>query len=82
MTILAHVEMTDTFGREPNYAWVQRHTLRFPDGTPTVSIVKRAKRELSMQRVPCQRLEYGDTIELRPKGWARVIFIEITNAQI
>ena len=26
-----HIEVTDTFGHEPNYSWVRRATLEVPD---------------------------------------------------
>lgn len=69
------VEMTDTFGGEPNYSWVQRHTLDVPDGLHPRHVVRRAKRALSMQHVRCTRCEDADTITLRPHAWARIIFI-------
>ena len=69
------VEMTDTFGGEPNYCWLQRHTLEMPDDLHPTAVVRRAKRALSMQHVRCRREYDGTTITLRPYACARVIFI-------
>lgn len=69
------VEMTDTFGGEPNYSWLQRHTLEVPDDLHPRAIVRRAKRALSMQHVRCTRWDDGTTITLRPHAWSRIIFI-------
>lgn len=69
------VEMTDTFGGEPNYSWVQRHTLDVPDNLHPHHVVRRAKRALHMQHVRCTRWEHDNIITLRPHAWARIIFI-------
>lgn len=69
------VEMTDTFGGEPNYSWLQRHVLELPDTLSTLAVVRRAKAVLGMQSVHCARWDDGTTITLRPYAWARIIFI-------
>ena len=68
-------ELTDTFGGEGNYSWVQRETIELPAGSSDLSIVRAAKRALGLSGVRCARSELGETIELRPYGLCQVAFI-------
>lgn len=65
-------EYTDTFGGEPNYCWVQRGTI---SAETELSAVRRVKAELGLTGVPCRRSDYGDSIELVPRGSCTVVFI-------
>lgn len=69
------VEYTDMFGREANYSWVTRKTFDLPYHATPRSIVIRAKKELGLTGVKCDMAEFGETIELRPRGSCTVIFI-------
>jgi hypothetical protein len=68
-------ELTDTFGGEVNYSWVQRERIELPAGSSDLSIVRAAKRALGLSGVRCARSELGETIELRPYGLCQVAFI-------
>lgn len=70
-----NIEVTDTFGHEPNYAWVRRYELTVPDGTSWGAVVRRAKRLIGWSGVRCTRVDYGDMTELRPVGECMVCFI-------
>ncbi len=53
-------EFTDTFGGEANYSWVIRKEFSVPDNATERSIVMRAKRELSLTGVVCDREDLGE----------------------
>ena len=71
------VEHTDTFGGEANYSWVNRVEFTVPDEASDLQIVRRAKAELGLTGVACKRNDLGDAIELRPIGYAQVVFIDV-----
>jgi len=66
------IEVTDTFGDQANYSWVEKYCIEATDATA----VRRAKREIGWNGVRCDRHDYGDLIELRPRGLAQVAFIQ------
>jgi len=72
-------ELTDTFGGEANYSWVNRKEMVLPDNLTDVGIVRRVKAEYGM--TGCKfgsRDNFGDTIALwYPDGNAVVLFINI-----
>jgi hypothetical protein len=69
------IEVTDTFGSEPNYSWVKRKELELMDALSKYSIVRRVKKEIGWSGQRCLTVDYGDTIELRPYGVCQVAFI-------
>lgn len=69
------VEYTDTMGGEANYSWVKRKTFKAPRNISDLSLVRKAKKELSLTGLRCDRSNLGETIQLRPRGEATVIFI-------
>ncbi len=74
-TIKFIVEYTDTFGGEANYSWVRRKTFEAPRNISDLSLVRKAKKEIGLTGARCDRNEFGETIELRPRGTATVLFI-------
>lgn len=68
-------EITDTFGGEANYSWVRRGEVILPEGASDLTLVRRVKRALGLEGVPCNRESYGEQIVLRPVGACVVIFI-------
>ncbi len=60
-----HYEITDTFGGEANYSWVQRGNLSAPTKRGQVREIKRLM-GITGQR--CQIADFGDLIEVRPVG--------------
>lgn len=69
------VEVTDTFGGEANYSWVERYSLVAPKGLSDRALVRRAKAVAGWTGLRCRRWEYDETIELRPVGTCRVMFV-------
>lgn len=70
-----YIEVTDTFGHEPNYSWVKRFTLDNIDGLTNYALVRRVKNLIGWNGCRCQTVNYGDMIELRPYGACQVAFI-------
>ena len=70
-----HYEMTDTFGGEANYSWARRGELELPEGASDLMLVRRVKKALGLENVPCKREECGDQIALYPIGSCTVVFI-------
>lgn len=69
------IEMTDTFGGEANYSWVRRGEIRADAKTSRLAIVRRAKRWAGLSGVRCDVCDFGDTIEIRPRGRCVVVFV-------
>lgn len=70
-----NIEVTDTFGHEPNYAWVRRQTLDVIDALSDYALVRRVKAAIGWSGKRCVTVKYSDTIELRPHGECVVCFI-------
>lgn len=68
------IELTDTFGGEPNFGWIKRATFTTRAGASQRAIVREAKRALDL----CGRWNtesYGDTYTMRASGACLVAFI-------
>lgn len=74
-TMKLNIEVTDTFGHEPNYGWVRRATLEVMDLTSRYACVRRAKAAVGWTGKRCVTVDHGDMIELRPHGECLVCFI-------
>ena len=70
-----HIEVTDTFGGEANYAWVKRKTVEMPEGITRRSVVQRAKKEMGWTGERCTMRDYSEAIELWLTGAHIVMFI-------
>ena len=91
------VEITDTFGGEANYSWLRRHSFTMPelnhykyDGFKGYSkavktyrreLVKKAKALAGWTGARCEVAEYGDTVEIRPRGAAMVAFVTFKEGE-
>lgn len=77
------VEHTDTFGGEANYCWVNRYEIH-PNGKTRkgerLSLVRQAKALCGLTGVRCQTTDFGDMIEIRPRGICQVIFVTYEDA--
>jgi len=73
--MLYDLELTDTFGGQANYAWVQRETIELPDTASDRQVVTAAKAALGLTGQRCRRFDCGEVIELRPVGFCQVAFI-------
>lgn len=58
-------EITDTFGGEPNYAWVDRGELR---AKTKLGVVRELKRLAGLTGKRCQVSDWGDEIHVLPIG--------------
>ena len=69
------IEVTDTFGGEANYAWVQRKTLTVSDDASDLTIVRRAKALMGWTGTPCKTENYNGEFSLRPQGICHIMFV-------
>lgn len=69
------VEHTDTFAGEPNYGWVRRHEFEAPDNASRRTLVRRAKQECGLTNEPCDVIEWGDEITIKPRGLHQIVFV-------
>ena len=85
------VELTDTFGGDANYSWVNRQTVHMPelthygyDGGSNYTranriakreLMRRAKASVGLTNVRGVKSDYGDSIEFRPYGACVVMFV-------
>lgn len=72
-----HWEITDTFGGEANYSWVRRGVIRCAPGESysDLAAVRRVKKAIDWDNVPCKRVAMGEIIALYPRGSCIVCFI-------
>ena len=72
-----HWAITDTFGGEASYPWLHRGVIRCAPGESynDRAAVRRVKKAIEWNNVPCKRVDLGDTIALYPYGSAVVCFI-------
>lgn len=91
MTNKYNVELTDTFGGDANYSWVNRETVTMPElthygydgGTNYAKankvyqreLMRKAKAAMGLTGVKGRVSSYGDAIEFRPYGLLQVMFI-------
>lgn len=66
-------EYTDTFSGVANYSWVREGTV---EAKSDLAAVRKVKAILGMQGIPCSRCEYCETIQLIPRGWCTILFID------
>jgi hypothetical protein len=74
-TTTIHYEVTDTFGGEANYSWVNKGSIEIPTDLSDLALVRRIKAEIGWSNVRCQKEDYGDMIKLKPYGVCQVCFI-------
>ena len=90
------IEITDTFAGEANYSWVKRDTITMPeitvfgyDGAQGYvkanqrfrrQLVRKAKAIAGWTGARCETVDYGDTIEIRPRGACMVAFVTYADA--
>jgi hypothetical protein len=74
-----NLEMTDTFGGEANYCWVERKTIDCK-AQSLYSKVAAAKRAMGL-RGRCKVEDYGDMLTIRPNGMNVVLFMGWDESQ-
>jgi hypothetical protein len=81
----AFITVTDTFGGEPNFGWVRRKLITFPDNLSNLALIRRAKKAININGVPCNTWNCGDSIEITPRhrGSNWIAFIDgFTNEEV
>lgn len=68
-------ELTDTFGGEANYSWVNRVTFNVPRGASRRTVVKHGKAALGLTNIRCQTDDCGTWITVKPYGMCQIAFL-------
>jgi hypothetical protein len=68
-------EVTDTFGGDANYSWVNRGSVEVKEGASDLAIVRKVKEAIGWNGIKCRREDWGDMITLKPYGMCVVLFI-------
>lgn len=69
------VEVTDTFGGEANYCWVNRYALTLPDGASDAAIMRAAKRAADYSGCRGRWENFGEDLAFYPRGACIVMFV-------
>ena len=74
-------EVTDTFGGEANYSWVNRATHEYDEheAPSRLGIVRMAKKFAGLTGQDCDVEDYGDQLTIRPKGSSAPCIICFVN---
>ena len=81
MMMIVNIERTDTFGGEPNYSWVERHSVTMPDNSSDLAIMRKAKELCGYSGLRGRVYTYGDMIEFRPYRVCQVMFITFESEE-
>jgi len=68
------VEVTDTFGGEANYCWVNRYEITTAGGISNLALVRRIKSVTGYSGIRGQTYVSGDFVEIRFPDRCVVIF--------
>lgn len=74
MPVKITVEHTDTFGGDANYAWLNRHNLELKTDS-RLAIIRAAKKACGFTGLSAKVSDFGDMIEIRPRGLCQIAFI-------
>jgi hypothetical protein len=77
-TITWQAELTDTFGGEANYGWVNRAEFELPAQATARQVVTAGKAALGLTGTRCRTTDLGEAFELRPTGSCTVAFLTPT----
>jgi hypothetical protein len=75
------IEHTDTFGGEANYAWINRKTIKMPDNSSDLAIIRRVKKETGLSGVRCKVENYGDILHIKPRGICQIVFVNFVFSE-
>lgn len=68
-------ELTDTFGGEANYSWVERNTETLPRGITDRALMRKAKAWAGLTGCRGKTVNLGETLAFYPRGSCTVLFI-------
>ena len=71
------IEVTDTFGGEANYAWVNRYDITTADDISYLALVRRIKAAAGYSGIRGQTYVSGDFVEIRFPARCVVIFANV-----
>jgi hypothetical protein len=73
------VEVTDTFGGEANYSWVDRYSFEANEDASDRTIMRKAKAKAGLSGVRGRTDNYGDVVVFRPYGANIVMFVTLED---
>ena len=73
------IEVTDLFGGEANYAWVNRYETTTADDISDLALVRRIKSAAGYSGIRGQTYVSGDFVEIRFPGRCVVIFANVRH---
>ena len=71
------IEVTDTFGGQANYSWVERSKLRVPDDISDLALVRRIKSVTGYSGIRGRATVMGGSVEIRFPARCVVIFANV-----
>ena len=71
------IEVTDLFGGEANYCWVNRYAIRMPDDISDLALVRRIKSVTGYSGIRGCATVMGDFVEIRFPSRCIVIFANV-----
>ena len=73
--ITFNVELTDTYGGEPNYSWVKRDKIETKDTKR--AIIQKAKAWAGFTGIRCDVDGHDSFITIKPRGLCQIVVINI-----
>ena len=74
-----NAELTDTFGGEANYSWVQREQLKINSNYCGAWIVRTAKAAFGLTSVPHKTTDFGDSMRIDFPSINSVLFLDCAS---
>ena len=71
------IEVTDTFGGEANYCWVNRYDITTADDISDLALVRRIKSAAGYSGIRGRATVMGDSVEIRFPARCVVIFANV-----
>jgi hypothetical protein len=71
-----NVTITDTFGGEANYGWVNRYGFDLPKEASQRTITYYAKKAAGMTNVKADTYDYCESLTIKPRGYNQIIFVD------
>ena len=71
------IEVTDLFGGQANYCWVNRYDITTADDISDLALVRRIKSVTGYSGIRGQTYVSGDSVEIRFPGRCVVIFANV-----
>ena len=69
------IEVTDTYGGEANYSWVNRSTIWMRENASDLAIIRKVKKVLGLSGHRCRVTSFGDEFHIDPQGQCIRIFV-------